>query len=56
MKTIKYILTMTVTQEFYDTLIQQLKTDILNGSLQRELKESDRGIIKIKAIVEDIKP
>lgn len=55
MKTIKYTLIMTVTQDFYDTEIQQIKTDILNGTLQRELKESDKGIVKIKAIVEDIK-
>ena len=54
MKKIKITVDMTVTNDFYEKHMLELKNDILSGNSQREILK-DEGIKKITVFYEELK-
>ena len=57
MKKIRLTMEMTVTDEFFEAELKDLKKDVLSGKYQREIIKDtkDKGVKKVKAVFEELK-
>jgi len=57
MKKIRLTMEMTVTDEFFEAELKDLKNDVLSGKYQREIMNDakDKGVKKVKAVFEELK-
>ena len=57
MKTIKFTTQLTVTNDFYEKELKDLKNDVLSGKFQRQMVEhgKNKGVKKAKATFEEIR-
>lgn len=57
MRKIRLTMEMTVTDEFFEAELKDLKNDVLSGKYQREMMDGDKykGVKKVKAIYEELK-
>ncbi len=54
MKIVRITMTMTVSEDMYEKELKEVKQNILSGEFQKEIKDNQKGVEKVKITFENL--